>query len=70
MIKQSIKQRVKQLEQRIGTGTIEGRNVARVYFIKDDLYVWYLPNGEIEKITEAEYVKRGGTIVKWDQEIE
>lgn len=31
----------------------------------DGLIEWTLPNGETELITEAEYLARGGKIVRW-----
>lgn len=33
---------------------------------EDDLCEWPLPNGDIELITEAEFKKRGGTLITWE----
>lgn len=66
MKRETIKKRIKDAEMKIGVGQIDGRNVARVYFVHDDLYDWYLSNGEIEKITEEEYVARGGILLTYE----
>lgn len=68
MRRESIKKRLKQAEMKIGVNQIDSRNVARVYFYHDDLYDWYLPNGDIEKITEDEYVARGGLLIAWNDD--
>jgi len=66
MTKEHIKKRVKEAENRLGVGQIDGRNVARVYWKPNDVYRWYLPNGEIEEVSEAEYVARGGHLITWE----
>jgi len=64
--RERIKKRIKDAEIKIGVGQIDGRNVARVYWGSDELYTWYLSNGEIEKITDDEYIARGGIFISWD----
>lgn len=66
MAKEHIKKRVKKAEDQLGVGQIDPRNTARVFWKCDDVYNWYLPNGEIEVISEAEYVARGGHLITWD----
>jgi len=66
--RESIKKRLKQAEMKIGVNQIDSRNVARVYFYHDDLYDWYLSSGEAEKISEDEYVARGGYLIIWKDE--
>jgi len=68
MKRESIKKRIKDAEMKIGVGQIDSRNVARVYFYHDELYKWYLPNGDIEMITEEEYIARGGMLITWKDE--
>ena len=68
MRRESIKKRLKQAEMKIGVNQIDSRNVARVYFYHDELYKWYLPNGDFEMITEDEYVARGGMLITWKDE--
>lgn len=68
MKRESIKKRVKEVEMKIGVGQMDSRNLSRVYWGPDELIEWYLPNGEIEKITVDEYVARGGFLITWVDE--
>ena len=68
MRRDSIKKRIKKAEMKIGVGQIDGRNVARVYWGPGERYDWYLSSGEAEKISEDEYVARGGYLIIWKDE--
>ncbi len=65
MSKETIKKRIKDAENKIGVGRIDSRNTARVYWGPGELYAWYLSSGEVEKLTEEEYVARGGLLITW-----
>lgn len=39
-----------------------------VYWRKDGLHEWHLPDGSIELISEEEYLKRGGRIIRYAED--
>jgi len=60
----TIKARIEELETAKKPGN---KSSISVCWRSDDLVEWTLPNGEIELITEAEFLARGGRLIKWDE---
>ena len=64
-MKARIKKELENIENKIAPGD---EIHIKVDWRNDDLYAWDLPGGSIELISEEEYLKRGGLIIRYPEE--
>jgi len=64
-MKARIKKELENIENKIAPGD---EIHIKVDWRNDDLYEWDLPGGSIELISEEEYLKRGGLIIRYPEE--
>ena len=64
MRRESIKKRLKKAESRLDL--VDNRFFICWREAGDDTVDWHLPNGSVERITEAEFKARGGILLTWD----
>ena len=64
-MKSKIKNELEKIEKKIAPGD---EIHIKVNWRSDDLHEWDLPDGSIELISEEEYLKRGGLIIRYPEE--